>query len=516
MKERILIVDDEAPVRELLAGMLSLADYQVDQAGSAHEGLAQLGQRPYDLLLTDLRLPGMSGLQFLEAAHRLDPACGRLIVTGYGTLESAMAAMELGAHGFILKPVTSADLLKTVASTLERVQALREQQRLQALSPLRAIAQASQGGAQPEMVAEALLDVLQRELQAGKGLILLREKQGLRTAAVQGFSGNTRLSTDELSVILRSAAGGGEAPLLLGTESRQPGLHEVLQRYQIGSLVGIPLQGPREGMGFLLLGRGIDDPPFTLKDLEWATAWATVGALALSTSLQSNALLEVSRRADAERAAAQTQGQEVQPLRQALERQAQEARSLEQRLEMTWNAFGEAVDLRSGARHGRAARAVELVQALAQSTALSHQVLVEAALLHDVGLARAPRSGFSPSQGETPAWRQHPVDSAASLQQMGSPQEVVLAALHHHESYDGSGFPDGLVGNAIPALARVLRVVDAYLDLVYGVPGSEPLHQEEALAKVRDGAGFLFDPSLVERLARFLGEGTEGRPQRPG
>ncbi|MSQ40592.1 MAG: response regulator [Dehalococcoidia bacterium] len=84
MKERVLIVDDEAPVRELLAGVLSLAGYQVDQAGSADEGLAKIGQRPYNLLLTDLRLPGMSGLQFLAATHRLDPACGRLIITGYG------------------------------------------------------------------------------------------------------------------------------------------------------------------------------------------------------------------------------------------------------------------------------------------------------------------------------------------------------------------------------------------------------------------------------------------------
>ncbi len=516
MKERILIVDDETPVRDLLAGILSLAGYQVDQAGSADEGLAKMGQRPYDLLLTDLRLPGMSGLQFLEASRRLDPACGRLIVTGYGTLESAMAAMELGAHGFILKPVTSADLLKTVAATLERVQALRDQQRLQALSPLRAIAQATQGGAQPETVAEGLLDMLRGELQAGKGLVLLREKQELRTAAVQGFPGNTRLSTDEISAILHNAAGGGGTPLLLGTESRQPGLHEVLARHRIGSLMGIPLQGPREGLGFLLLARDIEEPPFILKDLEWATAWAAVGALALSTSLQADALLEVSSRADQEQAAAQTPGPEVLRLRQALERQAQEARSLEQRLELTWNAFGDAVDLRSGSRHGRAARTVELVQTLAEPFGLPWEVLMEAALLHDVGLARVPRSGLSPSQGETPEWRQHPVDSAASLQQMGSPQEVVLAALHHHESYDGLGFPDGLAGDAIPALARVLRVVDAYLGLAYGVPGSEPLPQKEALVRMSGGAGFLFDPSLVERLARFLGERPEGRPRGPG
>ena len=91
-----------------------------------------------------------------------------------------------------------------------------------------------------------------------------------------------------------------------------------------------------------------------------------------------------------------------------------------------------------------------------------------------------------------------------------------MAALHHHESYEGSGFPDGLAGDAIPALARVLRVVDAYLGLAYGVPGSQPLPQEEAIARVRDAPGSLFDPSLVERLARFLGERAEGPLQGPG
>ncbi len=236
----------------------------------------------------------------------------------------------------------------------------------------------------------------------------------------------------------------------------------------------------------------------------------------MSTSLQADALLEVSSRADQEQAAAQAQEPEVLRLRQALERQAQEARSLEQRMELTWNAFGDAVDLRSGARHGRAARAVELVQALAQSTALSHQVLVEAALLHDVGLARLRCSDQGEATKDVLEWQQHTLHSAASLQQMGSPQEVVLAALHHHENHDGSGFPDGLAGPAIPFLARALRVVDAYLDLAYGVPGSEPLSQKEALARMSGGAGSLFDPSLVERLARFLGERPEGRPRGPG
>jgi len=96
-KPSILIVEDEAKMRRLLELQLAEEGFQARTAGDAESGLQLLNHDPFDLVVTDFKLPGMSGLEFLQAVKRIDANLPVIIMTAYGTVESAVDAMKAGA-----------------------------------------------------------------------------------------------------------------------------------------------------------------------------------------------------------------------------------------------------------------------------------------------------------------------------------------------------------------------------------------------------------------------------------
>ena len=117
----VLIVDDEPGMRAGLSEVLGRGGFAVEQAASAEEALARLverggqsgqsGQSGIDLLVTDLRLPGISGLELIRAARQAGSQMPAIVITAHGTVEDAVAAMKLGAFDFLTKPFSPADLL---------------------------------------------------------------------------------------------------------------------------------------------------------------------------------------------------------------------------------------------------------------------------------------------------------------------------------------------------------------------------------------------------------------------
>lgn len=103
-RPRILIVDDEQGVRDLLARALSGGEYDVDVAPDGRTAVEQLRTIEYDLLITDLKMPGMDGLSVIREARRIFPELPVIIITGYSTEASAIEAINLGVSGYITKP----------------------------------------------------------------------------------------------------------------------------------------------------------------------------------------------------------------------------------------------------------------------------------------------------------------------------------------------------------------------------------------------------------------------------
>jgi len=100
----VLIVDDEAEIRESLETLLQMEGFEVETAASGEEGLIQIGERPFDLVLLDLALPGRDGLDILADIHSRDTHLPVIMITAYGTVENAVRAMQAGAVNFIQKP----------------------------------------------------------------------------------------------------------------------------------------------------------------------------------------------------------------------------------------------------------------------------------------------------------------------------------------------------------------------------------------------------------------------------
>jgi excisionase family DNA binding protein len=117
-RPRILVVDDEAAIRDLLAKTLALADYDVDVAPEGRTAVERLRGSSYDLLITDLRMPGLDGLAVIREARRFRPDLPVVIITGFSTETSAIEAINLGVAGYLTKPFRVPKVLAVAAKAL--------------------------------------------------------------------------------------------------------------------------------------------------------------------------------------------------------------------------------------------------------------------------------------------------------------------------------------------------------------------------------------------------------------
>jgi two-component system response regulator PilR (NtrC family) len=129
-KGRILLADDENSSRETLAGVLRDEGYEVDAVADGLEALAALGDKIYDVVITDLRMPGADGLAVLRRVREIAPQTLVLLITAYASVETAVEALRRGAHDYILKPLILEDVLGKIGRFFEHRQLAWESQML--------------------------------------------------------------------------------------------------------------------------------------------------------------------------------------------------------------------------------------------------------------------------------------------------------------------------------------------------------------------------------------------------
>jgi two-component system NtrC family response regulator len=128
--ETILIVDDEKNYRVVLEALLGSEGYETATAGNARDALRLIRESDLDLVITDMKMPGMNGMDLLEASKRTKPELPVIMMTAYGTIEMAVAAMKKQAFDYITKPFQNEELKLTIKKALETHRLIKENRRL--------------------------------------------------------------------------------------------------------------------------------------------------------------------------------------------------------------------------------------------------------------------------------------------------------------------------------------------------------------------------------------------------
>jgi len=175
---RILVVDDEEVIRRLIAQHLTGLGYACEQAGDGRLGVAMASTGSFDLVLSDIAMPGLDGLALAREVRRTAPSTPVVLVTGNATFDHALRAIRHGACDFLLKPFNLDTLDQTVKRALERRRAMREQE-----DAVRVLEKRLEEQAIVHAKAEHELTRLRAEIERlGKELALVRD--AARPAAV--------------------------------------------------------------------------------------------------------------------------------------------------------------------------------------------------------------------------------------------------------------------------------------------------------------------------------------------
>ncbi len=126
----ILVVDDEGAIRYSISKTLQRLGYQVHTAETGEEALEMMQRQEYDVVLTDIRMPGLSGVELLARIKEQAPDAVVILLTGYASLETAIESLRLGAHDYLVKPSSSQDIRNSVAEGLERARNLKHRRQL--------------------------------------------------------------------------------------------------------------------------------------------------------------------------------------------------------------------------------------------------------------------------------------------------------------------------------------------------------------------------------------------------
>ncbi len=171
-RDRILVVEDERAQRDALALYLGRLGHPVTAVASGEEALALLSKGGHAMLITDLRLPGLSGLEVVRRAHEVDDELGVLLMTAYASVESAVEALRLGAHDYLLKPLILEEVGRKVRGLLDQRELRRENARLRRAVQQRHVELVADSPAMREVMAWV------RRAAASRAVVLISGETG--------------------------------------------------------------------------------------------------------------------------------------------------------------------------------------------------------------------------------------------------------------------------------------------------------------------------------------------------
>jgi putative nucleotidyltransferase with HDIG domain len=244
---------------------------------------------------------------------------------------------------------------------------------------------------------------------------------------------------------------------------------------QIQSIMCVPMSDEQGPVGVIYVDNVVGSRQFNKRDLKLLTAIGNQGGIAI--------------------------------------RRAQMARQVESLFRDAIRTIISLVEVKDEYTYGHSERVTAVALRIAELLPMDRPDMRDieiAGLLHDVGkLAVRPdilRKPESLTESEYEAVKEHPVKGAQILQNVDNAEGIIAAIRYHHEWWDGSGYPDGLAGEDIPLLARIMAIADAFDSMASERPYKKVLPQEEIMGELKEGAGTQFDPTIVNLFVQALGE----------
>lgn len=286
--ERILVADDETDVLEMCVRALSLEGYQVWSAHNGIQAIELVKQRPFDLLLTDIKMPGMTGLQAFHTIRQHNPDIVGVAITGYGAVDTAIEALKLGMSDFILKPFSLDELSSAISKALEKKRLEKENARLKALIPLLGLSQAFMTVTDLDVLLQQVMQVALQETSAHLGVLTLKgeasEEWDVRAIVTED---ETVLSNAEyrLTEYVAQHTIEGQQPFIwvAGTDKKSFFAGKTINA-GVTTAVALPLVVKAETIGILSLGKGPKESLFTTSDVELLSVLAGQAATAIQNA----------------------------------------------------------------------------------------------------------------------------------------------------------------------------------------------------------------------------------------
>ncbi|MBI3621507.1 MAG: response regulator [Nitrospirae bacterium] len=472
--EQILVIDDEPHIQRLCAEILQARGYRVKTVTWARDAVELARTAQLDLLVTDLVMPEMDGLQLIWQIREHQRELPAIVMTGQGTMERAVECLKLGVQGFVMKPFSGAEMASAVEDALTKTRLRHENMRYRLLMPLFEVSRQLLGELNMGKLVDHLATIAASETHSDGVRFLLKEGPG--HFAVKREEGIAQVSPPAVNEYITHWLK-TEKDLLMLTPVMPSGplVRAELQEARLSSILCMPLVTKGAVVGGLVLYKGDGRPSYNQVDIELLSILCGQAAIAI----ENIRLFEDLQR---------THFEAMKALAQAIEAKDQYTR-------------------------GHCDRTVEYAMAIAEKLELADgekKALRYAAFLHDVGKIGIHESILAKegrlTEDEYRMMQSHPSLGADIIKGVEFLEPVVPLVYHHQERYDGKGYPSGLAGDKIPLGARIVAVLDTFDAMTSDRPYRKAMELAKAIAELRRCAGTQFDPRVVEAFIAVLEE----------
>ena len=486
---RVLVVDDERVIREILADFLTLEGFWVRTAEDGTAALAELARHPYDLVISDLKMPKMGGIELLDQISKVSPNVLTVIMTGFGTVETAIDAMKRGAYDYVLKPFKIEEVIHIIQRGLEKQRLSAENIRLREALSLYKVSEAIAASLSLDEVIHTVRDAAVHDVGADVAVVLFDDGEGHffeRSNVRHPDFHPEGLGPDDMVVELDPKSlleyFREEQTLTMHGVRVLPFLKRSAHQVEPVSMICVPLRTRQRTIGFLVAlsfsrGKRFDEGQRKLLSLVGSRAAAAIENAKLYEDLKA------------------TFNQTIQGLARAIDKMDRYTAGHSDRVAFYATLLAQRLDLPPDT--------IEIVR--------------QAALMHDIGKIGCVMNLNKPgklSQEEYEIFKKHPGYGREILEPIKFLHPLVPGVHLHHERWDGRGYPLGLKGGVIPIIARIISVADTYDAMTSDRSYRKALPHEVASGEIERCSGTQFDPECASGFLKAVEDDREERVAR--